>query len=74
MVAHSGGLITAAEKALEAVEAGDRKGFNVALMNLYETYQKVNESMETMWGRSKPADYLKVRLLLSFRGFSRFTD
>lgn len=61
MVAHSGKLISAIEKALGAVATSDRASFNTALDEMYQAYQKINASMHTMWGHSKPADYLKFR-------------
>ncbi|KAG0141216.1 hypothetical protein CROQUDRAFT_83465 [Cronartium quercuum f. sp. fusiforme G11] len=61
MVAHSGRLITSIEQALGAVASGDRASFNDALDQMYQAYQAINASMHTMWGHSKPADYLKFR-------------
>lgn len=61
MVAHSGKLISAIEDALAAVTKRDRAGFNVALDGMYQAYQQINASMHTMWGHSKPADYLNFR-------------
>ncbi|KAF7982205.1 hypothetical protein HWV62_29386 [Athelia sp. TMB] len=61
MVANSGKLISAAEDAITAAVAEDRPAFNAALEQLYVAYQAINLSMETMWGRSKPADYIKFR-------------
>ncbi|KAF8581757.1 hypothetical protein K439DRAFT_1635926 [Ramaria rubella] len=61
MVAHSGKLVSAAEDALAAAATFNRPAFDDALSRLYESYKTINVSMETMWGRSKPADYLKFR-------------
>ncbi|GJJ10032.1 hypothetical protein Clacol_004258 [Clathrus columnatus] len=61
MVAHSGQLVSAAEDAIAAANNNDRDAFNNALSRLHKTYRLINNSMETMWGRSKPADYLKFR-------------
>lgn len=60
-VANSGKLISAAEDCIEAVTNGRRGAFDAALEQLYSAYQAINQSMETMWGRSKPADYIKFR-------------
>jgi len=61
MVAHSGKLISAAEDCIDAAMNNKRDAFNVALEQLYNAYQAINQSMDTMWGRSKPADYIKFR-------------
>lgn len=60
-VAHSGKLISAAEDCIDAAMKNERVAFNAALEQLYNAYQAINQSMETMWGRSKPADYIKFR-------------
>ncbi|KDQ21352.1 hypothetical protein BOTBODRAFT_150132 [Botryobasidium botryosum FD-172 SS1] len=61
MVANSGKLISAAEDCISAAATKNRSEFNAALTQLYSAYQAINQSMETMWGRSKPADYIKFR-------------
>lgn len=61
MVAHSGKLVSAAEDTLLAAANKTRESFNDALERLYESYKTINLSMDTMWGRSKPADYLNFR-------------
>jgi indoleamine 2,3-dioxygenase len=60
-VAHSGKLISAAEDCITAAMNKQRDAFNDALGQLYNAYQAINQSMDTMWGRSKPADYVKFR-------------
>ena len=60
-VANSGKLISAAEDCITAAANNRRDEFNTALEQLYNAYQSINQSMETMWGRSKPADYIKFR-------------
>jgi indoleamine 2,3-dioxygenase len=60
-VANSGRLISAAEDCITAAANDRRDEFNTALEQLYNAYQSINQSMETMWGRSKPADYIKFR-------------
>ncbi|EIN10769.1 hypothetical protein PUNSTDRAFT_100537 [Punctularia strigosozonata HHB-11173 SS5] len=61
MVAHSGDLVEAAEDAMTAVATKERGAFNNVLWRLYSTYQKIQLSMDTMWSRSLPSDYLKFR-------------
>jgi hypothetical protein len=58
-VAHSGKLISAAEDSITAAMNKQRDAFNDALGRLYNAYLAINQSMDTMWGRSKPADYVK---------------
>jgi len=60
-VAHSGKLISAAEDCISAATSNQRHKFNGSLEQLYNAYRAINRSMETMWGRSKPADYIKFR-------------
>ena len=61
MVAFTGILISATEDALKAVHANDVKAFENAFERLLGGYKKINRSMDSMWGRSKAADYLKFR-------------
>jgi len=60
-VAHSGKLISAAEDCIAAASSNQREIFDTSLERLYNAYQAINQSMETMWARSKPADYIKFR-------------
>ena len=62
-VAHSGKLISAAEDCITAAVSNQREAFNNALEQLYSAYRAINVSMETMWGRSKPADYINFRFV-----------
>ena len=64
MVAYTGILISATEDALKAVQANDVKAFEDAFERLLGGYRKINNSMETMWGRSKAADYMKFRTFI----------
>lgn len=61
MVSYTGALVSATEDALRAVNAADMPSFEDALERLLVVYRKINASMETMWSRSLPADYLKYR-------------
>ncbi|EST07972.1 Indoleamine 2,3-dioxygenase [Kalmanozyma brasiliensis GHG001] len=61
MVSYTGQLVSATEDALRAVNAADSVAFEDALERLLVVYRKINASMETMWSRSLPADYLKYR-------------
>lgn len=61
MVSYTGKLVSATEDALRACAAKDVAAFEDAFERLLVTYRKINESMETMWSRSLPADYLKYR-------------
>ncbi|KAI5477907.1 hypothetical protein MNV49_005800 [Pseudohyphozyma bogoriensis] len=61
MVAYTGMLVTAAEKVLDGAVATDRAAFNAGLKELNDVYTKINEVMDTMWGWSRPIDYLKFR-------------
>jgi len=61
MVRHSGKLTTASLQALDAVAEGNRPAFDAAMRSLLESYQTINNVMETMWGRSKPEAYMSYR-------------
>ncbi len=61
MVSYTGKLVSATEDALQAVAAKDIGAFEDAFERLLVTYRKINESMESMWARSLPQDYLKYR-------------
>lgn len=72
-VANSGKLISAAEDCITAVVNDQREAFNNALEQLYGAYRAINLSMETMWGRSKPADYIKFRFVHTSIGLEGVT-
>ncbi|SNX85262.1 related to BNA2 - putative tryptophan 2,3-dioxygenase or indoleamine 2,3-dioxygenase [Melanopsichium pennsylvanicum] len=61
MVSYTGKLVSATEDALRACNNKNIEAFEDAFERLLVTYRKINESMETMWNRSLPADYLKYR-------------
>ncbi|KIS68147.1 uncharacterized protein UMAG_03728 [Mycosarcoma maydis] len=61
MVSYTGKLVSATEDALRACNKRDVKAFEEAFERLLLVYRKINESMETMWSRSLPQDYLKYR-------------
>ncbi|TXT15923.1 hypothetical protein VHUM_00426 [Vanrija humicola] len=64
MVRNSGGLVDASLAALDAAAQGDRPAFNAAMIKMRDTYQVVNNVMETMWGRSAPEAYLSYRTFI----------
>lgn len=59
MVSFSGKLVAAAEDALAAAQDQDLPAFESALQGMLTSYRRINSSMETMWARSLPEDYLK---------------
>lgn len=61
MVSYTAKLVSATEDALRACNSKDVAAFEDAFERLLVTYRKINLSMETMWARSLPADYLKYR-------------
>ncbi|SPO35780.1 related to BNA2 - putative tryptophan 2,3-dioxygenase or indoleamine 2,3-dioxygenase [Pseudozyma flocculosa] len=61
MVSYTGRLVSATEDALRAVTNNDAPALEEAFERLLTTYRKINLSMDTMWGRSLPSDYLKYR-------------
>ncbi|RKP06961.1 hypothetical protein THASP1DRAFT_35029 [Thamnocephalis sphaerospora] len=64
MVSHSGALVSASLKCLEAVETGDRQAFNAAMADVCTAYGHINDVMETMWNRSAPEKYLGYRTFI----------
>lgn len=64
MVAHSGGLVDAANRMLEAAEVNDRYGFNKAVADYYKVLSQVNVEMETMWKHSLTTGYNRFRTFI----------
>lgn len=64
MVRHSGALTSAALRALNGASDGNRDDFNRGMKDMLETYQAINNVMETMWGRSKPEAYMSYRTFI----------
>ncbi|ORY02025.1 IDO-domain-containing protein [Basidiobolus meristosporus CBS 931.73] len=64
MVAHSGKVVDAALRTLDAARQGDRAEFNKQLSVFREVFAKINQVMETMWSRSEPADYPHFRTFI----------
>ncbi|KAI8075640.1 hypothetical protein BDF21DRAFT_365486, partial [Thamnidium elegans] len=64
MVSYSPSLVRYATGALDAVEANDRKRFDMQMAGLNETYESINREMEMMWSRSMPEDYIKFRTFI----------
>lgn len=64
MVAFTGILINSTEDALKAIHANDVAAFENAFERLLDGYQRINRSMDTMWGRSKNTDYMKFRTFI----------
>lgn len=64
MVSFSGQAVSATEDILAAAVARDVAAFEAGMEKLLLTYRKINEVMETMWGRSKPSDYLAFRTFI----------
>ncbi|KAE8258243.1 hypothetical protein A4X13_0g1803 [Tilletia indica] len=64
MLGHSGAVVSGVEDAMRAVETNDTPAFERALEDLLLAYRRINETMETMWSKSKPTDYLKFRTFI----------
>lgn len=64
MVRYSGDLVKAAGEVLTAASNKDRYNFNKAMTDLLNTHTKINQAMETMWGRSKPDGYQGLRTFI----------
>ncbi|KAJ3136198.1 hypothetical protein HDU90_003248 [Geranomyces variabilis] len=64
MVAHTGKQVAATIGALNAAAKHDRAAFDSHLVDMRAALRSINNEMETMWGRSAPADYLKFRTFI----------
>ncbi|KAJ4306148.1 hypothetical protein N0V88_000944 [Collariella sp. IMI 366227] len=71
MVKHSGPLVAGAVDCLKACAAhhhsddGDaRERLNTALQTVLGALKKINETMETMWSRSRPREYTSFRTFI----------
>lgn len=64
MVSHSKDLVTHTIAALDAVNERNRYEFDDSIAKCVSTMQTINKSMETMWNRSLPSDYLKFRTFI----------
>ncbi|SMR54988.1 unnamed protein product [Zymoseptoria tritici ST99CH_1E4] len=65
MVKHTGGLITGAVSLLDSVAAGSDTGPIIDAFELMlSTMRVIEDSMESMWSHSKPAEYLSYRTFI----------
>ncbi|CAD6887280.1 unnamed protein product [Tilletia controversa] len=64
MLAHSGAVVSGVEDTMRAVEQKNVPALEHALEKLLLAYRRINETMETMWAKSKPNDYLKFRTFI----------
>ena len=64
MVAKTPQLVENVIEAMEAVHADKRGDFDSALTNMVDVLQMINSSMEGMWKRSSPMDYMKFRTFI----------
>ncbi|KAJ5806867.1 hypothetical protein N7474_010459 [Penicillium riverlandense] len=65
MVKETGGLINGVLKVVDTLEQrGDRQEINDGFRQILTTMEKIEASMETMWGNSKPAEYLSFRVFI----------
>ncbi|KAI0399554.1 indoleamine 2,3-dioxygenase-like protein [Xylaria palmicola] len=71
MVRNSGPIVAGAMAALSALEnaagadpAARRRAFNAGLRGVLDGMRRVNEVMETMWGKSKPRSYTGFRTFI----------
>ncbi|KAK3072152.1 hypothetical protein LTR53_007345 [Teratosphaeriaceae sp. CCFEE 6253] len=64
MVSSSAGLVKGSVQLLDAAAADDKDMAWEALTLLLDTMTVVEQSMESMWSRSKPKDYLSYRTFI----------
>ncbi|CAI7654868.1 unnamed protein product [Penicillium pancosmium] len=65
MVKYTGSLINGVLRVVDNLEQnGPRQDVNDGFRLILETMEKIEAAMETMWGNSKPADYLSFRVFI----------
>ncbi|KAL7272291.1 hypothetical protein RUND412_004908 [Rhizina undulata] len=64
MVKDSGLLVSGVCDTLEGAQQQDREKFDDALRDVVASLKKINCTMEKMWGKSKPADYVSFRTFI----------
>ncbi|EYE94948.1 indoleamine 2,3-dioxygenase family protein [Aspergillus ruber CBS 135680] len=65
MVKWSGGLISGAVRVVDTLEkAGPRSEINDGFREILTAMEKIEASMEDMWGNSKPHEYLSFRVFI----------
>lgn len=64
MVAHTPGMVKAVLDCLSCAENDDVMGVRNSLDALLTSLVAINDVMETMWTRSAPSDYLKLRTFI----------
>jgi len=61
MVAHTGNQVRNTNRVIAAAEKQDQGELEKALGDYHQNLQVINRVMDTMWGRSEPKDYMKLR-------------
>lgn len=64
MVAHTGSLVDSTMRTLDGAERRDRRAFEKAMQDHLGVMRRINATMETMWTRSAPEDYIKYRTFI----------
>lgn len=64
MVAHTGTQVRNTDRVIKAAEAQNRDELNEALTDYHTNLVTINRVMDTMWTRSEPRDYLKLRTFI----------
>ncbi|RDW81974.1 hypothetical protein BP6252_03086 [Coleophoma cylindrospora] len=64
MVQNSGPLVDGVVSALDSCTSNNREEFDIGMGKVVQSMTKVNKVMETMWGKSKPGDYVSFRTFI----------
>ncbi|KAJ9370754.1 hypothetical protein DTO282E5_4514 [Paecilomyces variotii] len=65
MVKESSSLISGVVRVLDTIEQGGRRSeVNDGFREILQAMEKIEECMEEMWAKSKPADYLSFRVFI----------
>jgi len=64
MVSYTGQLVDAVDRTLQATAQKDTDKFNEAMRDLLDVCRLINDEMETMWTKSKPAEYMEFRTFI----------
>ncbi|RFU33314.1 hypothetical protein B7463_g2985, partial [Scytalidium lignicola] len=64
MVKDSGPLVDGVISSLDSCEQNNRVAFDKAMNQVVDSMDKINNVMDTMWGKSKPRDYTSFRTFI----------
>lgn len=64
MVAHTGNQVRNTDRVIKAAEKKNRQELDAALADYLDNLRTINRVMDSMWARSDPNDYMKLRTFI----------